>query len=261
MERVHDRLQGKVAIVTGGGGGLGSAACHRLVEEGAQVVVADVDFGAATAVAEKLGDRAIAVEFDYRDERSIDSLIGTTIETWGRLDVLHNNGNAPFKEDGPLETADSTVWDTIYQVTLRGYALATKHAIPHLRAAHGGVIINMGSGAALSGGLALSAYGAMKAGVLALTKYTATQCGKDGIRAVSITPGAILTDTARSYIGEDRLESMLDHYLTPRLGEPAELGALVAFLASDEAQFLTGINIPLDGGYLSHQPAIVDQRR
>ena len=255
------KLDGKVAIITGGGGGLGSEASRRLAAEGARVVVADVDMAAATRVASELGDRGFAYHFDYRDEKSIKGLIDATIARWGRHDLLDNNGTATTAGDGPIETADAAVWDLVYQVTMRGYVLASKYAIPHLRAAGGGLIINMGSDSARSGDLQLSAYGAMKAAVLTLTQYIATQYGKEGIRCVSITPGLILTQTARSYIGEEGIAMMESHHLTPRLGIPADLAALVAFLASDESVFLTGINIPLDGGFLSHLPTTANLRR
>lgn len=255
------RLDGRVAIITGGAGGLGSAACKRLASEGARVVVADIDLEGAQRVAREIGENAWACQFDYRSEDSIRAMIDGTIARWGRLDVLDNNGTAPSAGDGSIEDAEAAVWDRMYEITMRGYMLATKYAIPHMRAGGGGIIINMGSDAARGGDLELSAYGAMKAAVLALTKYTATQYGKDRIRSVSITPGVILTEAAKTFLGEDGVRAMLDHHLTDRLGASEDLASLVAFLSSEESEFITGINIPLDGGYLSHLPTTADRRR
>lgn len=252
-------IEGKVAIITGGGGGLGGAAARRLVEEGARVVVADVVEDAAKRVADPLGENALPFVFDYRDLDSVQKLIDAAVDRWGRLDILHNNAVAMGGFDGTIEDADTAVWDLAYEVSIRGYMVASKLAIPHMRAGGGGVIINMGSDAALAGDTELSAYGATKAAVLALTRYIATQNGKQGIRSVSITPGVVLTDAARNHLGPEQIKQMEGHHVTPRLGEPADLAGLVAFLSSADAEFITGINIPLDGGYLSHMPTFAER--
>jgi NAD(P)-dependent dehydrogenase (short-subunit alcohol dehydrogenase family) len=251
-----------VAIVTGGAGGLGSATCRRLVEDGVRVVVADINGEGAAALVKELGDSASAFEFDYRDESAVKDLVDTTVNRFGRLDLLHNNAVGGHMEaDGMVEDADAAVWDSAYEINIRGYLFGCKYAIPHMRSAGRGVIINMGSDAALAGDLWLTAYGATKAAVLTLTQYVATQYGKDGIRCVSITPGAMLTDSMRNHMGEEGVRMIERHHLTPRLGKPSELASLVAYLASEEADFLTGINIPLDGGYYSHLPTTADLRQ
>ncbi|MFC8663051.1 SDR family NAD(P)-dependent oxidoreductase [Streptomyces sp. NPDC057199] len=259
---MSNRLSGKVAVVTGGAGGLGSATCRRLVAEGARVVVADINGPAAKMLAEELGESATGYEFDYRDEGSVRSLIDHTVEQYGRIDLLHNNavGGAAAGADGQIAEADPATWDAVYEISVRGYMLASKHAIPHMKEQQSGVIVNMASGSALKGDLMLSAYGTLKAAVITLSQYIATQYGKDGIRSISICPGAMLTDSMRNAMGPEGVKMMERHHLTPRLGAPSDLAALVAYLTSDESEFVTGINIPIDGGLLAHNPTVADQR-
>jgi NAD(P)-dependent dehydrogenase (short-subunit alcohol dehydrogenase family) len=261
MVSVAERLSGKVAIVTGGAGGLGSATCRRLVEEGAQVVVADIKAAAAAALADELGKSAVSFEFDYRDEASVKDLIESTVQQFGRLDLLHNNAvGGDLTHDGMVEDAVAEVWDAQYEITVRGYLFGCKHAIRHMKTAGHGVIVNMASDAALAGDLARTAYGATKAAVITLSQYVATQYGKHGIRCVSIAPGAMLTDSMRQHMGSEGVRILERHHLTPKLGNPSDAAALVAYLASDDAEFLTGINIPIDGGFYSHLPSTADLR-
>jgi NAD(P)-dependent dehydrogenase (short-subunit alcohol dehydrogenase family) len=175
---------------------------------------------------------------------------------------MHNNhtfGGAGGR-DGAVEDADAALWDAAYESDVRGYMFGCKYAIPHLRAAGGGLIVNMGSDSARAGDLTLTAYGVTKAAVLALTQYVATQYGKDGIRCVSLTPGAMLTPSMEGAMGPEGVKLMERHHLTPTLGRPINIGALVAHLAGDEADFITGINIPVDGGLLAHNPTTADFR-
>jgi NAD(P)-dependent dehydrogenase (short-subunit alcohol dehydrogenase family) len=255
------QLRDKIAIVTGAAGGLGSETCRRLVAEGAHVVVADINGPGAGRLADELGDAAVAHEFDYRDEAQVRELIDSTVDRFGHLDLLHNNAVLSGPRDGLVEDAEADVWDTAYEINLRGYMFGCKYAIPHMRKAGRGVIVNMASDSALAGDMMLSAYGCTKAAVITLTQYVATQYGKDGIRCVSVTPGAMLTDSMRNHMGPDGVAMLEHHHLTPRLGKPSDLAGLIVYLASDDAEFLTGINIPLDGGYYSHLPTTADLRR
>jgi NAD(P)-dependent dehydrogenase (short-subunit alcohol dehydrogenase family) len=144
-------------------------------------------------------------------------------------------------------------------INLRGTMLACKYAIPHLRAQGGGSIINISSGAALSGSLAYTAYGVSKAGIITLTQYVATQHGKEGIRCNAIAPGLIVTPAAEGrYAQGEFREMMLRHHLTPRLGTPADIAAAVTYLASDRAAFITGQVISVDGGLSAHTPFYAD---
>jgi NAD(P)-dependent dehydrogenase (short-subunit alcohol dehydrogenase family) len=231
------------------------------VAEGARVVAADINGHGAEQLAGELGDAATPYTFDLRDEAQVRDLIDSTVERFGRLDLLHNNAVTAGRSDGMVEDADAKTWDLAYEVNLRGYMLGCKYAIPHMKRAGGGVIVNMASDSALAGDMMLSAYGCTKAAVITLTQYVATQYGKDGIRCVSVTPGAMLTDSMRNHMGAEGVAMLENHHLTPRLGKPSDLAALMVYLASDESEFLTGINIPLDGGYYSHLPTTADLRR
>lgn len=225
-----------------------------------KIVVADINGAAAKTLADELGPATAPFEFDYRNADSIKDLIDFAVDTFGKLDLLHNNA-VSASNDGPIEFADVEAWDAAYEVTIRGYMLACKHAIPHLRANGGGRIVNMGSDSALAGDLQLTAYGSTKAAVLTMTKYLATQVGKDNILCVSVTPGVMFHEGLRAGMPEPIQEMFLEHHLTPRLGRPADLAGIIAFLASSDADFITGINIPVDGGFYSHLPTTADFRR
>ena len=255
------RLQGRVAIVTGGAGGIGSATAQRLADEGATVIVADIDAAGAERVVAQLGGATSAFQFDAGDAASIEALIQAAVSRHGRLDILHNNAALTLPD---LVRSDSTaplvsldVWDAVMNVNLRGYLIACKFAIPHMLQNGGGSIINTASGSGLVGDLSRIAYGTSKAGILSLTRYIATQHGRQGIRCNAIAPGLIVTPAARSAVPE-LLSIIARHVLTPRLGKPEDVAALVAFLASDEAGFINGETICCNGGSLIHQPHMAD---
>ena len=256
-----ERLQGKVAIVTGGGGGIGSAVVRRFVSEGARVAVADVFADSAKAVAEPLGDAAIAVQFDASDPASVEAMVEKTLEHFGRLDILHNNAamTDPFKsqQDTDAVTIPLEIWDEIIDVNLRGYLLGCKYAIPHMIAGGGGSIINTASNSGSAGDLARIAYGASKGAIITMTKYIATQHGQQNIRCNSVAPGVVLTE-ALSKTVPGLADIIKRHILTPEFGVPDDIAALVAFLASDESRYITGENISISGGGLSHQPHYAD---
>ena len=256
-----ERLQGKVAIVTGGGGGIGSAVVRRFVAEGARVAVADIFAESAKAVAEPLGDAAIAVQFDASDPASVEAMVEKTVEHFGRLDILHNNAamTDPFKsqQDTDAVTIPLEIWDEIIDVNLRGYLLGCKYAIPHMIAGGGGSIINTASNSGSAGDLARIAYGASKGAIITMTKYIATQHGQQNIRCNSVAPGVVLTE-ALSKTVPGLADIIKRHILTPEFGVPDDIAALVAFLASDESRYITGENISISGGGLSHQPHYAD---
>ena len=255
------RLAGKVAIVTGGGGGIGSAVVRRFVAEGAKVAVADVFEDSAKAVAEPLGDAAFAVQFDASDPASVEAMVEATVARFGRLDILHNNAAMTDPGKSQLDTDAVTIpieiWDEIIDVNLRGYLLGCKYAIPHMIAGGGGSIINTASNSGTAGDLARIAYGASKGAIITMTKYIATQHGKQNIRCNSVAPGVVLTE-ALSKTVPGLAEIIKRHILTPEFGVPDDIAALVAFLASDESRYITGENISISGGGLSHQPHYAD---
>ena len=254
-------LKGKVAIVTGGAGRIGKAVVARLVQEGAQVVVADISAEAAAAVAAEHGSNAAAIVFDAGDEASIRALIEETVQRFGRIDILHNNaafvnlgqlGNDTTALETPLE-----LWDITMNVNVRSYLVACKYAIPHMIAAGGGSIINTSSGSGHRGDDVRIAYGTSKGAVSTLTLYVAAQHGKQGVRCNAIAPGLIADERLRALA--PKLVALNErHNLLPRVGLPDDIASLVAFLASDESAFITGQIIAIDGGSQSHTPQMVE---
>lgn len=255
------RLRDKVAIVTGGAGGIGSAVARRLVSEGAQVVVADIDLGRATSVANELGSAALPVEYDAGDADSIRGLVEATVRHFGGLDILHNNAAVT---DPAVQSQDRTapeipveVWQKVLDVNLTGYLIGCKYAVPEMIKRGGGSIINTASGSGMLGDLVRVAYGTSKAGIIALTKYVATQHGRDGVRCNAIAPGVIVTQALRE-AASDILAIQSRHVVIKRLGVPEDIAGLVAYLASDEAGYITGQCISIDGGAAMHQPHFAD---
>lgn len=255
------RLAGKVAIVTGGGGGIGSAVARRLVSEGARVAVADIFEESARRVADSLGDAAIAVAFDAASADSVKALVDQTVSHFGKLDILHNNAAMT----DPVKSAQDTtaidipmeIWQEILDVNLTGYLLGCRYAIPHMIANGGGSIVNTASNSGTAGDLARIAYGSTKGAIITLTKYIATQHGTQNIRCNSIAPGVVLTEALDKTV--PGLKDIIKrHILTPEFGTPDDIAALVAFLASDESRYITGENISISGGGLIHQPHYAD---
>lgn len=255
------RLEGKVAIVTGGGGGIGSAVARRFVDEGAMVAIADIFEHSARAAAEPLGDKAIAVQFDAANADSVKAMVERTVAQFGRLDILHNNAAMTDPAKHPLDTTavdiPLEIWKEIIDVNLTGYMLGCKYAIPHMIAGGGGSIINTASNSGSAGDLARIAYGSSKGAIIALTKYVATQHGKQNIRCNSVAPGVVLTEALEKTVPGLK-EIIKRHILTPEFGTPEDIAALVAFLASDESRYITGENISISGGGLVHQPHMAD---
>lgn len=255
------RLEGKIAIVTGGGGGIGSAVARRIVSEGGKVAIADVFEDSAKAAADPLGDAALAVQFDAADPASIEAMVQATVDHFGGLDILHNNAAMTDPAKHPLDTTPVDIpieiWDEIIDINLRGYLLGCKYAVPHMIARGGGSIINTASNSGVAGDLARVAYGASKGGIITLSKYVATQYGKQNIRCNSVSPGVVLTAALEATVPGLK-EVIQRHILTPEFGTPDDIAALVAFLASEESRYITGENISISGGGLSHQPHYAD---
>jgi NAD(P)-dependent dehydrogenase (short-subunit alcohol dehydrogenase family) len=258
-------LDGKVAIVTGSGSGIGAAVARKLAERGAAVVLADISAESGAKVAEEIaarGDRAIACAVDVSQDEGAATMVAAAVDGFGRLDVLHNNAAATSADilgrDGDIVGTDPAVWDTTMAVNLRGPMLGSKHAIPVMIAGGGGVIVNTVSPAAQAGDLRFSAYASSKAGLVALTQHVATQYGKSGIRCNAVSPGMILTENAIAALSEEIVETAKRHHLTPRVGYPEDIANAVAFLASDDASFITGHVLCVDGGVSCHQAHYAD---
>lgn len=257
-----NRLAGKVAIVTGGAGRIGAATARRFAAEGALVAVADIDRAAAQRIAQGIGESAVAIAFDARSPDSIAAMVADAARHFGRIDILHNNVallDLSFLErDGDAVSTELDVWDAAMAVNVRGYLIACKHAIPHMRRQGGGAIVNTSSNAAAAGDTARIAYGTSKGAILTMTKYIATQHGHENIRCNAILPGLILDADLEAKLA-DFAATTRRHLLTNRNGRPEDVAALAAFLASEDAAFVTGQAISCDGGLLAHQPFYADE--
>ncbi|MBC7290695.1 MAG: glucose 1-dehydrogenase [Actinotalea sp.] len=235
------RLDGKVAVVTGAARGMGEAIARRLVAEGATVLVTDVLEAEGKAVAHTLGAKALFVPLDVASAESWGEAVETAYETFGSIGVLVNN--AGVLAYGAVDAASEADVRRMLDVNLIGPFLGIQAVVPYLREAGGGSIVNISSAAGLIGMPSLAGYATSKWGLRGLTKAAALDLGRDGIRVNSIHPGGVRTAMAS---GAD--DAMFAGYAIPRIGEPEEIAAAVAFLASDEASFITGAELAVDGG-------------
>ena len=264
-----DRFEGKVAIVTGGGSGIGRATSLLLASEGARVTVADIDEAAAADVAaaiEAAGGVARAQVTDVAEADAVAEMVSATIAAYGGLDVLHNNAAALDQNrlDQDVVTMDLDTWERVMAVNLTGPLLGCRFAIPHMLKRGGGSIVNTASAAAFYGSHSLAAYGTSKAGVVALTRYVATAYGERGIRCNAVAPGVVVPEATQTALGGpmgERLRRYSTSHLVGRLGYPEEIAAAVAYLASDDAAFVTGEVLRVDGGFTAHTPTYATDRR
>jgi NAD(P)-dependent dehydrogenase (short-subunit alcohol dehydrogenase family) len=260
------RFEDKVAIITGGAGGIGSATARLLATEGAKVVVADLDGDRAATLAADLcadGHTAVPVTVDVGHEDQIVAMVETAREEFGGVDVLHNNAALQTPDaignDLLVQDIDADRWDASMRINLRGYMLAAKHAIPSMLERGGGAIVNTASGTGLQAELARPTYGTSKAAIIGLTRNIATQYGKQRIRCCAVAPGLVATASLRANMPPEVLRKFERHFLTPYIAEPEDIAHAVAFLASDEARFITGITLPVDGGFSVHTPSYADE--
>jgi len=246
-----------VAIVTGSGSGIGEATARLMAREGASVVVADIDGTQAERVAGEL-DRAVAAEVDVSDESSVIRMIETAVESFGGLDVLHNNASDASTNalDMDIVTLDMAIFDRLVAVNLKGQFMGCKHAIPHMLARGGGSIVNTASIEGFVGRGVRAAYGAAKAGVVLLTKSVASQYGARGIRCNAVAPGLVLTPALKHhYTTPEPLEPSQALYPMPRLCAPEDVANAVLFLASQEAAYINGTTLMVDGGATVYMPS------
>ncbi len=242
------RLRDKVAVVTGGGSGFGAAICRRFVEEGAKVVVVDCRRDGGEAIARETG--AIFVEADVASEADARRMIATAVERFGRLDILVNNAGAP-QAPTPITDIDERDFDRLMAVNTKAIALAAKHAVPILRRQGGGVILNTVSVAAIRPRPNLAAYNASKGAALVLSKSLAIELAPDRIRVNAVCPGPGDTPMLATFVGgesEAHRAAFLQSIPLGRLCAPADVAGTMVFLASDEASFITGAVIEVDGG-------------
>jgi 3(or 17)beta-hydroxysteroid dehydrogenase len=250
-----DRVKGKVAIVTGGGGGLGRAEAMLLAKEGASVVVTDLDENAAKSVANEIcaqGAAALYFKHDVASEASWDHVIQRTLEAYGKLDVLVNNAGVIFYKK--IEDTSLDEWRRLMSVNLDGVFLGTKCAIEVMKKNGGGSIINIASVAGLIANPDAAAYHASKGGVRSFTKAAAIECSKAGygynIRVNSIYPGVIDTPMADDLKKDPaKYNTALGWHAMGHFGEPEDIAYGVLYLASDESKFVTGSDLVIDGGW------------
>jgi NAD(P)-dependent dehydrogenase (short-subunit alcohol dehydrogenase family) len=248
------RFEGKVAFVTGGASGLGAAAAQRFSDEGARVAVADIDAAGAEKVAASLRD-GYAVQLDASDARSVARAVADAVEHYGRLDVVFNNAGITGAQQilHELEVED---WDRVRAVNGDGIFYVMKYTIEAMLRSGGGSIVNTSSTAGLTGQLNISAYTFAKAGIVGLTRSAAIEYAKQNIRVNAIAPTVVWTPLvqrfAESAPDPEAMRAVMENY-NPMPGIPTaeDVAALVAFLSSDEARWITGHTVPIDGGYVA----------
>ncbi len=245
------RLENKVAFISGGARGMGAVEAKLFAQEGAKVVIADVleEEGRKTeAEISETGGECLFVRLDVTNEAEWQQAVGATVARFGKLDILINN--AGIYRTHRVEETTSEEWDQVMDINAKGVFLGTKHAIPEMRKAGGGSIINISSVAGLVGSQESSAYNASKGAVRLLTKATAIQYASDGIRANSIHPGTIETMMTAGFLSEEaHRQDRLNRTPLGRLGQPEDVAYGALYLASDESSFVTGAELVIDGGW------------
>ena len=245
------RLEGKVALISGGARGMGATEAKMFAREGAKVVIGDVleEEGCQTeAEINETGGECLFVKLDVTSEAEWQMAVATAVARFGKLDILVNN--AGIFRGNRVEDTTSEEWDQVMDINAKGVFLGTKHSIPEMRKAGGGSIVNISSVAGLVGNPYSSAYNASKGAVRLLTKSTAIQYAKDGIRANSIHPGVIVTPMTQDVVNDPSFrEFRLAANPISRLGQPADIAYGALYLASDESSFVTGSELVIDGGW------------
>ena len=249
------RLDGKIALITGAGSGIGRASALTFAREGAKVAVADklVDGGQETVrIVEAAGGTASFIEVDVSDAASVEAMVNATVETYGRIDCAYNNAGIEGQV-APTDSYADDMFDKVIAVNLTGVWLCMKYEIPRLLEHGGGAIVNTASGAGLIGVAGLSAYVASKHGVIGLTKTAALEYAKSGIRVNAVCPGLIQTPMVERLTADQPQlgEALVAMEPVGRTGRPEEIAESVVWLCSDAASFVTGHAMSVDGGFVA----------
>ena len=247
------RLDGKVALITGGASGMGKVASELFAAEGAAVVLTDLndEAGAATASGvDAAGGTALYVHADVSKEAEAKAMVDAALERFGRLDVLYNNAGVMLPDDGSVDSTDEAIWDLTLAVNVKGVAFGCKYGVPAMIAGGGGSIINVASFVAwLGAATSQTAYTASKGAVLAMTREIAVEYARKGIRCNALCPGPIETPLQMQLLSdEQKKQRRFVHIPMGRLGQAEELAKAALFLASDDASYMTGASLIVDGG-------------
>jgi meso-butanediol dehydrogenase/(S,S)-butanediol dehydrogenase/diacetyl reductase len=250
------KLDGKIAVVTGGGSGIGEATARLFAAEGATVVIADIDEVGGTRVSKDLGSAAAFLKTDVGVHEQVEAMVKFTVERFGRLDILFNN--AFYTTSGAVGEMSIEGWHKTINVTLSGVFYGMRYAIPQMLAQGGGAIVNTASISGLGGDYRMGAYNAAKGGVINLTRTAAIEYARKNIRVNAVCPGMIATPAVingiinRSRDPERARKNSEEKHPMGRLGEPEEIARVVLFLASDDASLMTGSIVVADGGVTAH---------
>jgi NAD(P)-dependent dehydrogenase (short-subunit alcohol dehydrogenase family) len=247
------RLKGKCALITGGGAGIGRATALKFAAEGAAVAIGDLRLGAAQETAQlvvKAGGRAVAMDGDVTDEASCEAMVREAEQGLGGLDTLVNNAGVVLPDDNGPEDTPLSAWNKTLAVNLTGVFLCCRYAIPAIRAAGGGSIVNLASIVALVGSAYPQlAYTAAKGGVLAMTREMAIMYAREKIRVNAVCPGPTATELVKTFLSDEEKWLKRRRYMPMgRLGQPEEIANVIAFLASEEASYMNGAAVAIDGG-------------
>ncbi len=250
---VESDLTDKVAIVTGAAKGIGEAIAICLGEAGATTIAVDVDLSGAKETVEKIrenGETAEAFEVDITDSAAVDALVDAVVDEYGQLEILVNNAGGAFNDD-KLHQIDDGTWDQNLRVNLTGTFYCTRAAVPVMIKSDGGSIVHMSSINALTG-IGLTSYSAAKSGIVGLSRLVATQYGRHGIRSNVVCPGTIQTASRKEEMQEgssdDVRDEWIEEYALGRFGRPEEVAEAVRYLVSDQASYVTGTELVVDGG-------------
>src|SRR5688500_884971 len=244
------RLNGKVALITGGGSGIGKASCLLFAREGAKVVAVDLKKETAEATAKEIGSEARAFAADVSKANDAEGMVRFAEEQFGRLDIVFNNAGVFHPDDDSVTNTSEDIWDMVINVNLKGVFLGCKYAVPALLRAGGGSIINTASFVAVMGAAAPQiAYTASKGGVLAMTREIAVEFARRNIRANALCPGPVETPLLAELLADPaRRNRRLVHIPQGRFAKPEEMANAALFLASDESSFVNGTSFLVDGG-------------